>query len=77
MIQIPDGFTEKEISVNVCDEDLAGCFLYNEKWGVGGFFQCSGDHGFVLMDNSSFSTFTGENLYDHITINGFKVYKKQ
>lgn len=71
---IPKDFKEIEIYDNVSEHDLLGTFLFNPTWNEGGFFQYGNDKGFGLSNGSHYNTITGDNLYDQININNFKVY---
>jgi hypothetical protein len=71
---IPKDFKEIEIYDNVSEHDLLGTFLFNPTWNEGGFFHYGNDKGFGLSNGSHYNTITGDNLYDQIKINNFKVY---
>jgi hypothetical protein len=72
--EIPDGFKEITITEDVIDFELKGCFLFNKKHRTGGFFNYGNNRGFSVGEIWE-SSETGSSLYDHITINGYKVYK--
>jgi hypothetical protein len=72
--EIPNGFKEIEIQEDITEWDLKGCFLFNKTHKIGGFFNYGNDKGFSIGDIWE-SSQTGDTLYDHITINGYKVYK--
>jgi hypothetical protein len=72
---IPIGYDEIQIHDDVCEWDLEGCYLYNKRHRQGGFFSYGNDRGFSIGGIWE-SSQTGDSLYDHITICGYKVYKK-
>jgi len=73
--KIPSGFKEIEINEDVNEWELKGCFLFNKTHKTGGFFNYGNDKGFSIGEIWE-SSQTGNNLYDHIIINGYKVYKE-
>ena len=70
------GYTEVYINENVNEIDLENTYLYNNRHNHGGVFNYGNNNGFSI-GNNWISAQTGDNLYDHITINGYKVYKKE
>lgn len=74
---IPEEFKEIKIYDTVNEWDLESCFLQNKNWSTGGYFNYGNDRGFGLSNGTHHSSITGDCLFDHITINGFKVYKNE
>lgn len=75
MDNIPENFKEIEITEYITEYELENCFLWNHRHNYGGFFNYGNTKGFSIKD-MWISSETGDNLYDHITINGFTVYWK-
>lgn len=73
---IPENFKEIQLQSNITEDNLIGCFLYNEGWGEGGYFNYGNSNGFGLSNGAHYNTITGDSLYDHVKINNFKVFKK-
>ena len=69
-------FEEVEIRDDVHEIDLKDSFLWNHYHNYGGYFNYGNEKGFSI-DNIWLSTETGDCLYDHINIKGFKVYKQK
>lgn len=67
-------FKEVKIQEDVHEIELKGSFLWNHRHNYGGFFNYGNERGFSI-GNIWITSETGDCLYDHITINGFKVYK--
>ena len=76
MSNIPKNFIQIHIDEFVNESYLKGCFLWNHTHNYGGYFNYGNNKGFSIGNIYEFSQ-TGDNLYDHITINGFKVYKSE
>lgn len=66
-------FVEIKIDNRITEYELKGCYLYNKIHDHGGYFNYGNDKGFSIA-GCWISSQTGDCLYDHIIINGYKVY---
>ena len=71
-----NNFEEVKIQEDVHEIELKASFLWSHRHNYGGFFNYGNHRGFSI-DNIWITSETGDCLYDHITINGFKVYKQK
>lgn len=68
--------TTKEawMSERMQPEDAIGKYAWNESRQEGGIVQDVNERG-VTIDGSYYNTITGENVFDSLCINGFKLYE--
>lgn len=71
---LPKNVKKIEINEDVSEQDLRGCYLQHSTRDCGGKFNYGSHRGFSI-DGCWYSSETGDSLYDHITINNFKVYR--